>query len=140
MKTLHLLRLLTCLPTTTSASPFYTYTVIAKFGDTLNGFPAQSFKRTVSHNDNGHVVFIAEGARGKAVFLAVPGASSYAPRSYGKGEFLRVPQFRPRTAIRGLLESGTRGNRPSRDVRRLADLPLRTRTAAASRTAADADA
>jgi hypothetical protein len=47
------------------ASPFYTYAVIAKSGDTLDGFPAQTFKRAVSLNDNGHVAFIAEGAGGR---------------------------------------------------------------------------
>jgi hypothetical protein len=46
------------------ASPFYEYKIIAKSGDTLDGFPAQSVKRAVSLNDNGRIAFIGESAAG----------------------------------------------------------------------------
>lgn len=59
-----------------SASPFYDYKIVAKSGDTIDGFPVQSLKRLVSINDNGHVAFIAEAAGGRqAVFVAEPGGS-----------------------------------------------------------------
>ncbi len=54
-----------------SASPFYDYKIVAKSGDTIDGFPVQSFKRLVSINDSNRVAFIAEGAGGsEAVFIA----------------------------------------------------------------------
>src|SRR5436190_15596574 len=66
------------LPLFASASPFYDYKIVAKSGDTIGGFTAQTFKQLVSINDHGWVAFIAESATGgKAVILAEPGPISY---------------------------------------------------------------
>lgn len=64
-----------------AASPFYEYKIIAKSGDTLDGFPAQTFKPAVSLNDNGHVAFIGESTDGrKAVFVAEPSGNAFVVR------------------------------------------------------------
>src|SRR5947208_2682675 len=64
----------------TSASPFYDYKIVAQSGD-IGGFAAQSFKQTISINDNGRVAFVAGGAGGrKAVFVAEPSGNTYVLR------------------------------------------------------------
>jgi hypothetical protein len=67
-----------CFAVPASASPFYDYKIVAKSGDTLDGFAVQSFKQSVSVNDSNRVAFIAESAGGsEAVFVAdLRGANS----------------------------------------------------------------
>lgn len=82
------------LPLLVSASPFYDYKIVAKSGNTIDGFAVQSFKRLVSINDHGHVAFIAEAAGGrKAVFMAEPSRGGYALRKLtetSSGDYLSV--------------------------------------------------
>lgn len=64
-----------------SASPFYTYTIVARSGADLDGFPAQTLKPAVSLNDHGHVAFIGQSADGReAVFVAEPSGNAFVVR------------------------------------------------------------
>jgi hypothetical protein len=66
-----------------AASPFYTYTIVARTGVDLggSGFVANSISPAVSLNDNGHVAFIAQSANGrKAAFVAEPSGNAFVVR------------------------------------------------------------